>query len=110
MSDYAGMMLTLPQCHILTQEELFPEVSKGGLVVIVGDSPNATAKISTPDIEHRKYRQMDRLTHVSYSRKGDTWTVTGTSDYLRSEIGAAPEEAVLTFQVTPEPGCEDCSK
>jgi hypothetical protein len=103
-------MLTLPRCHILVQDEVFPEVAEGGLAVIVGESPNATVRLSTPDPVARKYVTFDRLTRASYSRKGDTWTFTGVSDHLVNTVGASGEHAVLSIQVTPEPGCEGCRK
>ena len=102
-------MLKLPKCHILTQDDLFPEVD-GALVVVTGESPNATVKISLPDHEARKFRTMDRLTRASYSSKGDTWTFSGVSDHLVNVIGATRSEAVMSVMVTPEPGCEDCRK
>lgn len=99
-------MLTLPRCHILTQDEILPEIEQDGHVVVVGESPNATVRISVPDYEARKFRVMDRLTRASYTRQGDTWTFTGLSDYLGEEVSTRDRK--LSVQVTPEPGCEDC--
>lgn len=101
-------MLTLPLCHILTQDEIFPEIEANGLVVVFGESPNATVRISVPDFASKKYVTLDRLTRASFSRKGETWTVKGVSDHLRDVVGA--ENAVISMMVTPEPGCEDCQK
>ena len=101
-------MLTLPRCHILTQDEILPEIEENGYVVVVGESPNATVRISIPDVYSRKFRTLDRLTRASYKRKGDTWTFTGISDHLRGVVGTP--DTRLSVMVTPEPGCEDCRK
>lgn len=101
-------MLTLPRCHILTQDEIFPEIEQDGHVVVVGESPNATVRISIPDRTARKFRVLDRLTRASFTRSGDTWTFTGVSSYLSEEVAAVSTK--LSVQVTPEPGCEDCRK
>jgi hypothetical protein len=100
-------MLRLPQSKVTTQDDIHQEIA-GALVVVVGESPNATVKISAPDYVARKFRTVDRLTHAEMKRKGDTWTFTGTSDHLRDEIGAA--DARLSVSVTPAPGCEDCKR
>ena len=103
-------MLTLPRSHIISQDDIFGEIdSPDGLVTATGESPNCTVKISVADRESRKYVQVDRLTTAKFTRKGDTWTFTGTSAHLKETVGAVGEEAEMSFQVTPEPGCEDCN-
>jgi hypothetical protein len=100
-------MLRLPRSTVTTQDEIHPDLD-GALVVVVGESPNAVVRISTPDYDARKFRSVDRLTHTEFKRKGDTWTFTGTSDHLRHDIGS--DDARLSIQVTPAPGCEDCKR
>jgi hypothetical protein len=101
-------MLRLPRCKVTTQDDIFPEIESGALVVVVGESPNATVKISAPDFDARKFRLVDRLTRAEFKRKGDTWTFTGTSDHLRNDIGSS--DAKLSISATPAPGCEDCKR
>lgn len=102
-------MLRLPRATITSQDDVFQEIDQpDGLAVVTGESPGGTVKISVADRDAKKYRQVDRLTHASWKRRGDTWTFTGTSQYLSEEIGAKGDDAQLTFTVTPLPGCEDC--
>lgn len=101
-------MLQLPRANVITQDDIFPPIENDALVVVVGESPNATVKISAPDYQARKFRPIDRLTRASFTRKGDTWTFTGRSDHLADTIGTA--DAVIKMMVTPEPGCEDCRR
>ena len=86
------------------------EIEAGGLATATGESGNAIVKISKADPVAKKYRQVDRLTSASWTRKGDTWTFTGTSDHLVNMVGVPKSEATMSYQVTPEPGCEDCRK
>ena len=100
-------MLNLPNCHILSQDNTHAEM-EGAVVVVVGESPNCTVRISVPDMTERKYVTVDRLLNASFTRKGDTWTFRGKSEHLFDEVGT--EDSVLEMQVTPAPGCEDCRK
>lgn len=101
-------MLQLPRANVITQDGILPPIENDALVVVMGESPNATVKISVPDYQARKFRAVDRLTKASFTRKGDTWTFTGSSDHLRDTIGTA--DSIIKVMVTPEPGCEDCRK
>lgn len=100
-------MLNLPRCHVLTQDGAHPEM-EGALVVVVGENPNCTVRLSAPDMTERRFITVDRLLNASYTRKADTWTFKGTSEHLREVVGSA--DALMEMQVTPEPGCEDCRK
>ena len=100
-------MLKLPKANVITQDDIHPETD-GALVIVVGESPNATVRISTPDYVSKKYTLMDRLTRASFKRSGDTWTFVGSSEYLAYNVGAS--DATIKMMVTPEPGCEDCRK
>ena len=100
-------MLSLPNCNVVTEGEIHP-VQDHAMVVIVGESPNCTVRVSEPDFVARKFRVVDRYTQASFTRQGDTWTVKGLSEYMVEEIGT--EDAVITIQVTPEPGCAECNK
>lgn len=103
-------MLRLPRAKIVTQDKVFATVEQGeGLVIASGESPNCIVKISVADHISKKYRQLDRLTNANYVRKGDVWTFTGTSQHLIDSVGARGDEAILSFTVTPGPGCEDCA-
>lgn len=100
-------MLNLPNCHVLSQDGAHPEM-EGAIVVVVGESPNCTVRLSVPDMLDRKYITVDRLMHASYTRQGDTWTFRGRSEHLFNDIGT--DDAVMEMQVTPAPGCEECRK
>jgi hypothetical protein len=93
---------------VITQDGIFPDIEEGALVVVNGESPNATVRISAPDYDAKKFRLVDRLTKAEAKRKGDTWTFTGVSDHLRDTVHAP--DSRLSVQVTPAPGCEDCRK
>ena len=99
-------MLTLPRSNVVTQDDIHPVIENTALVVVVGESPTATVKISVPDYRSKKFRQLDRLTKASFKRQGDTWTFTGTSEHLSRVVGT--QDATIKVMVTPEPGCEDC--
>jgi len=100
-------MLHLPNCNVVTEDEVHA-VEDHATVVIVGEPPNCTVRFSAPDMVARKFVTVDRLTGASWTRAGDTWTVTGRSDYVAEAVNA--EDSQLTLQVTPEPGCEECNK
>lgn len=101
-------MLTLPHCNIVFQDDILGPIDDGALVVVTGESPNATVRVSIPKRESRKYVTVDRLTGCSFTRKGDTWTFTGNSAYLAEHIGTP--DVKMSIMVTPEPGCEDCKQ
>lgn len=100
-------MLHLPNCNVITEDEIHA-VEDHATVVIVGESPNCTVRFSAPDMVAHKFVTVDRLTEASFTRSGDTWTITGRSDYVADGINA--EDASLTIQATLEPGCEECNK
>ena len=100
-------MLSLPNCNVITEDEIHPVLDRA-MVTVVGESPNCTVRVSEPDMVAKKFRQVDQFTAAAFTRQGDTWTFTGRSQYMADEIGT--EDAVITIQVTPEPGCEECNK
>ena len=100
-------MLTLPNCEVTTEDEIHPP-KEHAHVVIIGESPNCTARFAEPDYVHHKFEPIDRLTSASFTRTGDTWAVTGRSDYMADVIGA--DDPIITITATPAPGCAECRK
>lgn len=103
-------MLRLPRATITFNDNVHPKIKDVGLAIATGDTPGGTVKISTPDMEKKKYVQVDRLTQASWKRKGDVWTFSGISQHLVETIGATGDDAILEVTVAPAPGCEDCQK
>jgi len=99
-------MLTLPNCHVETQDGVFPDIDGDGRIAVFGEFPTATVRLSIPDYEKKKFVIVDTLDNATMQRKGDTWTFTGTSAHLTDAIGAA--DPTLSFSATPAPGCEAC--
>lgn len=103
-------MLRLPRASITFSDKVHPAIKDVGLAIATGDTPGGTVKISLPDMDKKKYVQVDRLTQASWTRKGDTWTFKGTSQHLVETVGAQGDDAYLEVTVKPAPGCEDCQR
>lgn len=101
-------MLTLPRANVVTQDDIHPVIENTALVTVHGESPHAVVRISEPDYVSRKFTVVDRILNASFTRHGDTWTFTGTSEHLTNTVGTT--DATIKVMVTPEPGCEECRR
>jgi hypothetical protein len=97
-------MMTLTKCKVSDSEggvEL-----RGAVVVVSGESPNSTVRISQPDPEMRKFRPFDRILNATVTGAGRNWTIQGVSEHLRSEVQTS--EAEITYRIVSTGGCQGC--
>lgn len=99
------MTMTLTNCTI-TDPDGYADL-EGAVVVVSGDSPHATIRIAERDPQVKKFRTFDRILDASINAAGKQgWTIEGTSEHLRSEIGTADSRVSLT--VKAKGGCQGC--
>jgi hypothetical protein len=95
--------MRLARAEIVTEDEVHPYMDNA-LVTVLGRSPNATVKVLVSD--GTKHVPIDTFRHCTIERDGETWKVTGQSDYVLHVIGDSDNE--LTILVSPGPECENC--
>jgi hypothetical protein len=100
-------MQTLTKANIIFEDGYLDEIPVG-LVHILGESGGAVVRVTAPNFHSRRFATVDTLTRATFTRKGDTFTISGQSAYLADSVGVTAAESVVEIQVTPEPGCEDC--
>lgn len=101
-------MLQYRNCHVTYSDGVIEELN-GALVMVIGESPNATARIATHD--GGKYRTIDRILGASVDTKprGGGVSLSGRSEHLRNVVGVDPDESAVTVAVKPgKGGCENC--
>lgn len=99
------MTMTLTNCTI-TDPDGYADL-EGAVVVVSGESPNATIRIAEKDMRARKFRTFDRLLNASIKEAGKSgWLIEGDSEHLSGEIGTADSRLSLT--VKAKGGCQGC--
>jgi hypothetical protein len=96
-------MLTLSKCHITGPDM---DDIEDAVIVVSGESPNATIRISVPDHEVRKFRTVDRLLNASIKGKGKNWTIEGESEQLATVVRTT--DTLVKMNVKSLGGCQGC--
>lgn len=97
-------MMTLTKCKVFDSEGTVDV--EDCVVVVSGESPNATVRISQRDKTARKFRPFDRILYATLTGTGKNWTIQGVSEHLLDEVRTA--EANVTLRVVSEGGCQGC--
>lgn len=97
-------MLTFNNCTLKDPDGIL--TIEGGVVVVSGDSPNATVRISERDEKARKFRTVDRILNATVNGNGKNWKIEGTSEQLRNEVGA--DDAHISLEMVAKAGCQGC--
>ena len=100
---YHDRMITLSKCTITASDM---ETINDAVVVVSGESPNATIRISVPDYEVRKFRTIDRILHGSVNGQGKRWTIEGESEQLATVVGTT--DTIVKLNVESLGGCQGC--
>lgn len=103
-------MAVLRRCKVINTDGILPDVDGGGIVTILGESPNATVRVAAGDLGARRWTTVDRLTRCKVTERRGVFTIEGQSDYLRNHIGTSGKDSLITVEVTPGHDCEDCPK
>lgn len=99
------MTMTLTNCTI-TDDDSDLDLT-GAVVVVSGDSPHATIRISERDAKIRKFRTVDRILDASITAAGKSgWIIEGTSEHLRDTVGTT--DAGIKLSVKAKGGCQGC--
>lgn len=95
-------MMTLTDCTVTGDDTDI----EGAVVVVSGDSPNATVRISRPDFAVRKFRLHDRVLNASVKKIRDKWVVEGRSEHLATVVGTS--DTTVTFSIETKGECQGC--
>lgn len=98
-------MMILKNCTITDPDELIGPL-EGAVISVSGESPNATVRISARDVEHRKYRHVDRVLGASIRGSERNWSIEGHSEQLATLVGTSDDSVSLKIEV--KGGCEGC--
>jgi hypothetical protein len=99
-------------CEIKADDDTVNLDIDDGLVVIMGESPSASAAISRwddgdPEAKSPpRWRRVDRLLNCEVKTVRGTTTITGESEFIRSTIGASDFQ--VTLRVGPGRKCAGC--
>lgn len=97
-------MLTFNNCTVKDTDGVFSV--EGGVVVVSGDSPNATVRIAERDKMAGKFRTVDRILNATVNGNGKNWKIEGDSEQLRSEVGT--DDARIVLNMVAKAGCQGC--
>jgi hypothetical protein len=75
-------------------------------VTILGESPNATAKLYSWD--GGRFVEYDRLSAARVTEGPGGVQIMGMSDRLMNDVGARGEDAIATWFIDPRRGCVSC--
>lgn len=96
-------MITLSKCTITSTGV---DDIEDAVVVVSGESPNATVRIAIPDHEVRKFRTIDRILNASVKGDDKRWTIEGTSEQLLTEVRTT--DTLVKLTVVSLGGCQGC--